>query len=370
VDSTQTFLTIDAVLRLALNLSNGLIVNPEVIERMDEIPRRGNRADPPASRLAAGTNSRSLRMRWNPLSPLMRTATMCRQPTRRFFLKASLACLASSPALAAIARARRADRKAEEKPPRFRFYAMDTGLVGPDVPTLEKKVALLKRLGFAGIGYTLNHRQLPNLLELLDKSGLELSAVYTTPRLEDKLDPELAGSIRRMKGRATRIELAITSRRFKPSTVEGDELGGELLRRVSDLAADTGPVVSVYPHRGFWTERVDDGLRLAKKVDRKNVGTHFNLVHWKWAPSKKALPDLLKETLPHLFAVTINGLKGDRIVSLEEGDYDIEGFVKLLVEVGYRGPVGLQGYGVAGPSAEHLGRSMKKWRDLLKLVEA
>jgi sugar phosphate isomerase/epimerase len=229
-------------------------------------------------------------------------------------------------------------------------------------------VALLTRLGFVGIGYTLNHRQLPTLLELLDKADLELSAVYTTPRLEDKLDPELAGSIRRMKGRATRIELAITSRRFKPSAVEGDELGVELLRRVSDLAADTGPVVSVYPHRGFWTERVDDGLRLAKKVDRKNVGTHFNLVHWKWVPSKKSLPDLLKAALPHLFSVTINGLNGDRIVALDEGDYDIEGFIKLLEEVGYRGPVGLQGYGVPGPSAEHLGRSMKKWRDLVKKV--
>jgi hypothetical protein len=61
---------------------------------------------------------------------------MCQQPTRRFFLKASLACLASSPALGSVARARRADRSAEQKPPRFRFYAMDTGLVGREVPTL------------------------------------------------------------------------------------------------------------------------------------------------------------------------------------------------------------------------------------------
>ena len=36
MDSTQAFLTPDAVLRLALNVSDGLIVNPEVIERVDE----------------------------------------------------------------------------------------------------------------------------------------------------------------------------------------------------------------------------------------------------------------------------------------------------------------------------------------------
>ncbi|NBS91905.1 hypothetical protein EBS67_18225, partial [bacterium] len=33
---------------------------------------------------------------------------------------------------------------------RYPFYAMDTGLRGPDVPSLEKKVALLAKLGFAG----------------------------------------------------------------------------------------------------------------------------------------------------------------------------------------------------------------------------
>jgi sugar phosphate isomerase/epimerase len=241
---------------------------------------------------------------------------------------------------------------------------MDTGLVGPDVPTLEKKVELLKKLGFAGIGYTLNHRQLPRMLELLDRAGLELSAVYTTPSLEDRLDPELAGSVRRMKGRRTRIEMAVTSRRFKPSDADGDERGVKLLEQVSDLAADTGPLVSVYPHRGFWTERVEDSLRLAKKIGRKNVGTHFNLVHWKWVPKRKGLRELLEESRPHLFSVTVNGLKGDAIVSLDQGDYDVEAFLKLLLKVGYHGPVGLQGYGVPGPSGEHLARSMKRWRGI------
>jgi sugar phosphate isomerase/epimerase len=254
----------------------------------------------------------------------------------------------------------------QDRPPFTSFYAMDTGLRGSDVPTLEDKVKLLKKLGFAGIGYTLNHKQFPQLLELLDQEGLQLSAVYTTPSLEGKLDPDLAASIKRMKGRATRIELAISSKQHKPSDPEGDKAGIELLKSVSDLASDSGPVVSVYPHKGSWTERVEDGVRLAKQVDRKNVGTHFNLVHWKWMKPTQKLETTLKEALPHLFCVTVNGLKGDQIVSLDQGDYDIDDFLSLLVKVGYHGPVGLQAYGVPGPSTEHLQRSMNKWKDAMK----
>src|SRR5947209_6440641 len=108
---------------------------------------------------------------------------MFRQPSRRRFLTATLTCLAGGAALPAWGEG--------TKPP-FTFYAMDTALAGPDVPTLEKKVRLLKELGFAGIGYTLDHRRLPHLLELLDREGLELWAVYTTPSLEGEPDPELA----------------------------------------------------------------------------------------------------------------------------------------------------------------------------------
>jgi sugar phosphate isomerase/epimerase len=285
--------------------------------------------------------------------------------TRRRFLLS----LPTAPLLPRLLSARR-DEKPEPRPAGpFPFYAMDTGLRGPDVPTLEKKVQLLKKLGFAGVGYTLNHRELPALLELLDAAKLELSAVYTTPSLEGKPDADLPASVKLLKGRATRIELGVTSKQFKPSDPKGDKLGAELLRRVSDLAADTGPLVSVYPHRGFWTERVEDGARLAGLVERKNVGTHFNLVHWKWLKQTKPVGELLKDALPHLFCVTVNGLKGDAIVSLDEGDFDLGGFLATLKKVGYRGPVGLQGYGVPGRSEDHLQRSVRKWRELIKNLD-
>jgi sugar phosphate isomerase/epimerase len=254
--------------------------------------------------------------------------------------------------------------KAQTGSKRFPFYAMDTGLVGPDVPTLKDKVRLLKKLGFWGIDYTFNHEKLPELLELLDEEGLHLSCVYLSPALEDKPDERLAESIKRMKGRPTRVELAIRSSTFRPSDPAGDQKGLGLIKRVSDLCADTGPVVSIYPHRGIWTERTEDGVRLAKLSGRKTVGTNFNLVHWKWLEPNEPPAKVLKDALPHLFSVSINGLAGDKIVPLDEGDFDLLGFMQTVKQVGYRGQVGLQGYGVPGRSADHLKHSMDKWRGI------
>jgi sugar phosphate isomerase/epimerase len=98
------------------------------------------------------------------------------------------------------------------------------------------------------------------------------------------------------------------------------------------------------------------------------VGAHFNLVHWKWVPQTKSLDVLLAEAMPYLKAVTINGMAGSQIVSLAEGDFDLVAFMAAVKKAGYRGMVGLQGYGIKGPSEEHLKKSMDKWREILAAI--
>jgi len=251
------------------------------------------------------------------------------------------------------------------------FYAFDNGL--RTIPTVEGKVRLLKDLGYVGIEYQLNHKGLPEMLDALDKHGLTLNAVYAVPFLEDPPDPGLPESVKRMKGRTTRIELAVRSREFKtPSDPAGDEKGADLLKRASDLCADTGPVVSVYPHAGFWTEKVEDGVRLARRIGRRNVGTNFNLVHWHWVKQARPLEEVLREAAPHLFSVTINNgaAKGRTITPLDEGDYDLVGFMRLLKQVGYTGHVGLQCWSIKEKSEVHLARSIARWREIVRQVLA
>jgi len=105
----------------------------------------------------------------------------------------------------------------------FPFYAMDTGLRGPDVPSLEKKIALLAKLGFTGMGWTWNASEAEPLLKLLDQYKLQLWAVYLAPFMEDAPDKSLLSFISGLKGRPTRIELALRSKKYKPSDSEGDQ---------------------------------------------------------------------------------------------------------------------------------------------------
>lgn len=246
------------------------------------------------------------------------------------------------------------------------LFVMDTGLRGPDVPDWETRAKLAKDLGFRGIGVTLDPAQLGKIVEILDRHSLEVSALYTVPGLEDSWDEKKwSGVVRILKDRPTRIELALVSRKgIKLSDPSGDPLALELIRRLLDLTGEKGPVYSIYPHRGSWAERTSDGVRLAKQINDPRFGTHFNLIHTRWVEPKLALGTLLDDAKPFLKAVTINGIANGSIVPLGIGNEDLSQLLKELDRIGYQGPIGLQGYGIPGKSADHLGKSMAYWKSL------
>jgi sugar phosphate isomerase/epimerase len=129
--------------------------------------------------------------------------------------------------------------------------------------------------------------------------------------------------------------------------------------------------VVLYPHVGFYVARVEDAVRLAKKVDRKNVGVSFNLCHFLKLDDEKNLELRLKEASPYLLAVSINGADGgstqtmswDRLIqTLDRGSFDVGHVLKSLKELGYTGPIGLQCYAIPGDCRENLKHSMDAWR--------
>ena len=74
-----------------------------------------------------------------------------------------------------------------------------------------------------------------------------------------------------------------------------------------------------------------------------------------------------------MFAVSLNGSDGSAAIRsgtgrwiepLDTGDFDLTGLIETLREVHYRGPVGLQCYGIPGDARDHLARSMSAWRAL------
>ena len=147
--------------------------------------------------------------------------------------------------------------------------------------------------------------------------------------------------------------------------------GPPIVREIADMADASGLRVAFYPHTNDWMERVEDGIRLAKKVDRKNVGVMFNLCHWMKAEKGRKMKPLLKAAMPHLFVVTINGSDHeggwDRLIQpLDSGDFDICEFLKTLKQLDYSGPIGLMCYGIKEDVRKPLTRSMTAWRALSK----
>jgi sugar phosphate isomerase/epimerase len=253
------------------------------------------------------------------------------------------------------------------------FFAMDTA-TDPKRFSASRQVQMVRELGYAGIGCTAG-KGVGEMLDELDKNGLRLFCVYLGINIDAdqrKYGPELKEAIDVLKGRNTILWLFVTSKQHKPSSPAGDDRAVEILREIADMAAEAGLRVAIYPHYGFWCERVEDAVRVAKKVDRRNVGVTFNLCHWLRVDDEKNMESLIKSAMPHLFVVTVNGADSggkdwkELIQTLDRGSFDMRRFLKTLNDAGYTGPIGFQGYGIGGDARENLQRSIDAW---LKLNE-
>lgn len=252
------------------------------------------------------------------------------------------------------------------------FFAMDTAL--SDLSLLDS----VKELGYAGVGWkTGEPAEVATAADQVRQRGLKLFALYSDAPATLRTnglhwDPRLEGLMAALKGRDTVLWLPINSPDYAKSSPDGDAVAVAGLRRLADAAASNGVRVALYPHTSFWLERVQDAGRLAKKVDRKNLGVTFNLCHCLMVGDESNISELLAQAAPHLFLVTINGAdrgaahtSWDRLIRpLDEGSFDLVSLLKKLRALNYTGPIGLQGYGVKLAPKENLTRSIVAWQKL------
>lgn len=254
---------------------------------------------------------------------------------------------------------------------KWKFFAMDTAI--RDLGQLDTA----KKLGYAGVGWRFEPAEtLTTSVAKVRASGLDLVAVYGGATLtKDGIGfrGDLGARIEALSGTGATLWLPVNSPDFAPSDPDGDAVAVPELQRLADLAAKQGLRVALYPHAGSWLERVQDAVRVARSVDRKNFGVTFNLAHCLRVGDEAKIPALLDEAAPHLFLVTINGADRnapgagwDRLIRpLDEGDYPVATLLAELDRVGYTGPIGLQAFGVKLPVAESLDRSIKAWRAIV-----
>ena len=254
------------------------------------------------------------------------------------------------------------------------FFAMDTNFRQAEYRTAARQAEVLAELGYAGSDQT-GLSGLADRLKCYDAKGVKLYACYVTIMLGTGKDPlppaAVKEAITTLKGRDVKLWLAIRHPSLKPSDPGGDEMAAKLVGELAAACEPAGLGIALYPHSGFWLERVEDAVRLAKKVGCKNVGATFNLCHWlNVTGGKDDVKALLTAASPNLAMVTINGADasgrgwGQLIQPLDQGTYDVRQVLAALKEIGYAGPVGLQGFGIRGDSGENLARSMAAWRKM------
>jgi len=260
------------------------------------------------------------------------------------------------------------------------FYVMDTNLGRWKGHTPDQVAKLLKDLGYDGYGHS-GTKGIDEYLTALDKHGLNMFNTYLKLDLdaETKVDPAIYELLPKFKGRNAMLWLPVPSRKYPAESEAGDAAAVQAIRQLADKAHEYGVKIALYPHARFYVETLDDALRIAEKVNRRNVGVTFNLCHWLKVDGDKDPSKTLKKAMPYLFQVTINGTdSGDTIAMnwrrliqpLDSGTYNVAQLLQTLKQLGYTGPIGLQGYGVPGDPKENLARSMKAWKKIKKTINA
>ena len=222
-------------------------------------------------------------------------------------------------------------------------------------------------MGYQGVG--VRALDIGGLIQSYEQAGLKVFSTYVGCRLDQTppYDPSFKEQIAKLKG--TDVILWLTVLGGKRG--QEDAKAAAVVREIADMAAAAQLRVALYPHTGFYVATTADALRVAKQVDRPNVGVSINLCHELMTDQGPQLDATIREALPQLMVVSINGADDkqpgyswDRLIQpLGRGDYDVCGFLKKLKTAGYKGPVGLQCYGVKGDPLENLKQWIKAWTE-------
>ena len=184
-----------------------------------------------------------------------------------------------------------------------------------DQPKLHIK--LLKERGYGGIMLSLKDdpkrwENLPAYLEAMKEHGTRLTAIHARFYIEDGTYPQvIKDNLPLLKGTKVILIPSVGSRtKMDRKDPEAVAMAVKILREMSDDAKkyDLGGIAP-YMHIGNWIETIDDNVRIAKAVDRRNVGVMFHLHHWQAVGGReiaKLRADLLNAK-PYLMIMVIQG---------------------------------------------------------------
>ena len=211
-----------------------------------------------------------------------------------------------------------------------------------------ERVEMLKRLGFKHYAYDWRAEHLPTFdaeLDLLQKNGIQLDAVWFPGGLGAD-SQTILGLLEKHKLKTQLwVSMGDPAPQAKEQSVKA-AAGAKAIRPIAEAAARIGCRVALYNHGG-WFGEPENQLAILRELQLPNVGIVYNLHHGH--SHLERFPALLRQMLPHLYALNLNGMvpdgdkKGKKILVLGQGDLDLQ-LLRTIRDSGYRGPIGILGH--------------------------
>lgn len=242
------------------------------------------------------------------------------------------------------------------------------------------QIRILSETGYDSVMLSLKDdpkrwEKLPAYLESMKDHDVRLAAIHARFYIEDGTYPQvIKDNLPLLKGTSVVLIPSVGSReKLGRRDPRATKMAVKILREMSDDAArhELGGIAP-YMHIGNWIETVDDNLRIARLVDRRNVGVMFHLHHWQAIGNRgydRLRSDLLRAR-PYLMTVVIQGTNESeathRIVG--EGDFNMVPLVRTLREMGYQGSLGTMGFTQQGDIPAKLARANRAWSGIKQHV--
>ena len=255
------------------------------------------------------------------------------------------------------------------------LFAFQTGFANADSKDPDYLVNLVRQSGFDGVEL-MGLPAVESFMPALRTGNLKLHSIYLKLDLDhdQPFDPNLLSLLQKYPGEIHYLWFHVHSDRFRRSDPAGDPRCTEVLRQLSDLVQPFNVKIGIYHHVGLWVERFSDGVRVARRVDRPNVGAVFNLCHYLKTVGPNNLENELSDAFPFVILVSVNGADNGDTISmgwnqliqpLDQGTFDVRRVLRVLRDNDYRGPIGLQGFAIQQKPEEFFPNSVTRFRKML-----
>jgi len=233
----------------------------------------------------------------------------------------------------------------------------------------EERAQMLKRLGITKFVYDWRDKDIPSFdaeIDALQKHHIALQGFWT-PHPADPAKPNQLGAILDLiKRRNLRTELWLSLSIDKNLPDDKKlEVASAAVARVAAEATKLHCRVGLYNHGG-WFGEPENQIAIIDKLKLPNVGIVYNFHHGHDHIAR--FPSLLRQMLPHLYAININGMKhGQMILPVGDGEHELE-MLRAISRSGYKGPIGILGHRAEIDAEEALSLNLRGLKKLLPAI--